>query len=183
MIKGGIAMTMSERLRFLRKDILGLTQEDFAKRIDVSTSNIGGLEIGRTNLTERVIKSICAAFGANEEWLRSGIGEPILNSEKHLLYQLKEYFDLDDIDIDIVMTYVRLPLKYREIFRNYIKLIIDHENNVYISDLENKLENLITQSEDDSEDAERYADMAREQRLSEKKPESQISSAKESDAG
>lgn len=187
-------MTINERLKFLRKSVLDITQEEFAKKIDVSTSNIGGLEIGRTNLTERVIKSICTTFGVSEEWLRDGIGDPIADGEKHVLYQLKEYFDLEDIDIDIVMTYSRLPLKYRILFRQYIKLIVDHENNTYISDIENRLENEVSINSN-SEQYETYAFNSDEQEkvalhekldeelAKEKKLESEVSSVKESDVG
>lgn len=187
-------MTINERLKFLRKSVLDITQEEFAKKIDVSTSNIGGLEIGRTNLTERVIKSICTTFGVSEEWLRDGIGDPIADGEKHVLYQLKEYFDLEDIDIDIVMTYSRLPLKYRILFRQYIKLIVDHENNTYISDIENRLENEVSINSNfeqyetyafNSDEQEKVAlhEKLDEELAKEKKLESEVSSVKESDVG
>lgn len=68
-------MNINERIRYLRKSELKLTQDDFASAIDLSRSNLGNIEIGRIAVTERVIASICREFGVNEEWLRNGTGE------------------------------------------------------------------------------------------------------------
>lgn len=67
-------MTINERIKYLRKNILHLTQEEFAPKLRVSRSNLGSIEIGRTNATDRVIQDICSEFNVNEEWLRTGAG-------------------------------------------------------------------------------------------------------------
>lgn len=64
-----------ERIRFLRKDILKKTQEEFASSINISRSNLGNIETGKVSVTNRVITDICNAFNVNEVWLRTGDGE------------------------------------------------------------------------------------------------------------
>jgi transcriptional regulator with XRE-family HTH domain len=73
---------MNERIRELRKT-LKYTQEEFAKAIRVSRSNLGNLENGLINVTDRVVSDICTAFNVREDWLRTGAGE-IFNEDKDM---------------------------------------------------------------------------------------------------
>ncbi len=65
---------INERIRYLRKDILKLTQEQFSNSIKISRSNLGSIEIGRISVTDRVISDICEGYHVNEVWLRTGEG-------------------------------------------------------------------------------------------------------------
>lgn len=69
-------MEINERIKFLRKDSLHLTQQEFADALNISRSNMGNIEIGRIALTDRTIMDICREFNVNETWLRTGEGEP-----------------------------------------------------------------------------------------------------------
>ena len=66
---------MHERIRYLRKEILKLTQQEFSDSLKISRSNMGNIEIGRIAVTDRVIYDICEKFNVNEEWLRAGSGD------------------------------------------------------------------------------------------------------------
>lgn len=68
-------MTINERIKHLRKNILHLTQEEFAPGIKIGRSNLGNIEIGKTGVTDRVISDICEKHNVSEEWLRTGEGE------------------------------------------------------------------------------------------------------------
>lgn len=68
-------MQIFERIKYLRKDVLHLTQEDFAEGIKVGRSNLSSIEIGRISVTERVISDICEKYNVSEKWLRDGTGE------------------------------------------------------------------------------------------------------------
>lgn len=59
--------------------MLDKTQQEFAKKINVSRSNLGNIENGIINVTDRVIIDICKAYNVSEKWLRTGEGE-IFNS-------------------------------------------------------------------------------------------------------
>ena len=64
----------NNRVRQIREHF-GLTQQQFAQRINKTSGYISLLETGRRQLTEELINTICSVFSINEEWLRSGIGE------------------------------------------------------------------------------------------------------------
>lgn len=63
------------RLKKLRKDIFKMSQEEFGGKLGLSKSNISNIEVGRIELTDRNIHSICEKFNVSEEWLRYGQGE------------------------------------------------------------------------------------------------------------
>ena len=67
-------MTVGERLNYLREKKLEISQEDLGNKIGVSRFSISNYELGKRNLTDRVITDICREFGVNEVWLRTGEG-------------------------------------------------------------------------------------------------------------
>ena len=80
-------MTILDRIRLIRKKI-GLKQSEFADRIGLTQTSMSMIEAGKSVLTEKNIKLICATFSINEDWLRSGKGEmfgPVSPYEKELL--------------------------------------------------------------------------------------------------
>lgn len=66
--------TIGERIRYLRKEVFKITQQELADEINISRSNMGNIETGEVSVTDRVIISICDKYMINEEWLRSGTG-------------------------------------------------------------------------------------------------------------
>lgn len=79
-------MDIIDRIKFLRKDFLKLTQDEFAPKINISRSNLGNIESGRVKLTDRVITDICNVFSISEQWLRTGEGDliPALTREDEI---------------------------------------------------------------------------------------------------
>lgn len=65
---------MKARIKELRK-ILGLTQLDFANKINVKRPTIAAYELGNIEIPERAIADIIRVYGVNEQWLRTGEGE------------------------------------------------------------------------------------------------------------
>lgn len=66
---------MNTRIKELRKAI-GLTQQEFADRLNMNRGAIANYEIGRNEPINAVISLICKEFNVNEEWLRTGKGGP-----------------------------------------------------------------------------------------------------------
>lgn len=89
-------MTTGERIRHFRKQILKMTQEDFARKINISRSNLGNIEVGTIGLTDRVATDICNAFSVSEVWLRSGEGEIYRESESTLFSAFVRQYDLSE---------------------------------------------------------------------------------------
>ena len=67
--------TINERFRLVR-EILDLSQEDFATKALRTRSEIKNIEYNKTTPKEEVIRSVCSAHKINEAWLRTGAGEP-----------------------------------------------------------------------------------------------------------
>lgn len=65
---------MNERIKELR-NILNLTQQEFADKIGTGRGNIAGYETGKRSPSEAVISLICEKFNVNETWFRTGEGE------------------------------------------------------------------------------------------------------------
>ena len=66
-------MNALDRIRLVRKE-LGLNQGEFAKRIGLKQTALSMIELEKVSLTDKNIKLICATFGVDEIWLRTGKG-------------------------------------------------------------------------------------------------------------
>lgn len=121
---------MNERIKELRKH-LGLTLEEFGKRLGVTRSAIGHLERGERTLTDQMFLSICREFNVNENWLRTGDGEMFsLKEDEEAAYVSELLYDtknpLYDLIKSIMKTYSQSGEKEKEIIKNFAKNL--HKN-------------------------------------------------------
>ena len=65
---------MNSRINTIRKQV-GLTQEEFGKRLNLSRNYVWMLERGEREPSDRTVMDICDKFRVNESWLRFGEGE------------------------------------------------------------------------------------------------------------
>lgn len=63
---------MIDRIIEIRKEA-GLSQGEFAERLELSRNFINQVENGKKNFSDRTISDICKKFGYSEEWIRNGI--------------------------------------------------------------------------------------------------------------
>lgn len=75
---------MNERLKELRKT-LKLSQDAFGERIGMSGGGISLLEMGKRNITEQNVKSICREFNVDYIWLTTGDGEMFVDSDDDIM--------------------------------------------------------------------------------------------------
>lgn len=68
-------ITIKDRIKQIRQDA-GLTQAEFAKKLNLSRNYVGLMEIGDRVPSDRTILDICEKFGVSETWLRDG-NEPM----------------------------------------------------------------------------------------------------------
>lgn len=80
---------MKNRISEIRK-LTGLTQEEFAKRINMSRNYIWMIEKGERVPADRTVGDICREFGVNRVWLETGVGEPFQPKDKR--EELKSVF-------------------------------------------------------------------------------------------
>ena len=120
----------NERIKYLRKEGLHLTQQEFSEALNISRSNMGNIETGQISLTERVISDICEKYNVNEEWLRTGEGEMFKPKppEDEVGYYVEELLENEEnplyrIIIEMMKTYHGLDDKSKEVIRNYFAKI------------------------------------------------------------
>lgn len=114
---------MNKRLEYLRKNLLNLTQKDFAEKIGLGKTAISKIENGTTVLTERNIKMICSVFNVNYAWLVDGIGETFVQTNDSLLDGLAKKHKLRDIDMQFIEAFIKLDETDREALYNFAKSI------------------------------------------------------------
>jgi transcriptional regulator with XRE-family HTH domain len=64
-------MTVSERIKEIRTT-LGISQREFSKRIYITQSFYGDLELGKKTINDRIIQLICTQFNVNKDWILTG---------------------------------------------------------------------------------------------------------------
>lgn len=67
---------MNERIKHLRKELLRISQKEFAEKLNLSENFVWMVEKGTREPSDRTISDICREFNVNEVWLRTGEGEP-----------------------------------------------------------------------------------------------------------
>lgn len=107
------------RLKEVRKS-LKLTLVDFGKKLGVRDSTISLIERGKNALTDQMIKSVCAIYKVNEDWLRNGTGEMFIK-DNSILDSVKQEYDFDDIEIDFIKSYSMLNKSEQAVFRKFLK--------------------------------------------------------------
>lgn len=126
-------MSQGQRVRMLRKE-LDLTLEKFAKPLGVGKTAISNIENESRNLTDQMIISICREYNVNEEWLRSGEGEPFkrLSKEEEIASYVEDLLSdgtenpLYEIILEIMRTYSELTPKSQEVLRDFSRRLLDN---------------------------------------------------------
>ena len=69
-----MADDVKKRIKQVRQT-LGVSQRDFAKRIYISQTLLGDIELGNRNINDRTIQLISTEFNVNKDWLLTGNGD------------------------------------------------------------------------------------------------------------
>ncbi len=165
-------MTFGERIKKVRRS-LDLTQQEFADRIGSKRNTVATYEMGRTDPSAAVVSLICREFGVSETWLRTGAGEMFVPSPEESVDELIQTHGLDDFSRQIILEFIKLRPEDRETVKRYVRNLVQH-----LPAVEQSAQPMTIEQEARAE-ADRYYD----QLVSEKKQESQASSARESGAG
>ena len=96
---------MNKRLLELRK-ILGLNQTEFGSRIGLTQQAVAFLETGRTPISEKHIKPICAIYHVSETWLKTGEGGMFLDEDEEE-YMLETYRQLNEESKKYLLKFAR----------------------------------------------------------------------------
>lgn len=77
-------MEISEQLKNIRKE-KGLTQQEFAVLLEVSTPTIASVENGSRDIPKALMKALVKKIGINANWLLTGEGEMFQKSASELM--------------------------------------------------------------------------------------------------
>ena len=106
---------MNERIKYLRKDVLKLSQKDFAEQLNLSENFVWMVEKGNRIPSDRTISDICRIFNVNPEWLRNG-AEPMLMPEPDddTAYINELLTAVDDPVVDIIKAFMGVYMTLNE---------------------------------------------------------------------
>jgi transcriptional regulator with XRE-family HTH domain len=65
---------VKDRIKQVR-ETLNISQRDFAKRVYISQTLLGDIELGNRNVNDRTIELIVNGFNVNKDWLLTGKGK------------------------------------------------------------------------------------------------------------
>ena len=109
---------MRERLKQVRK-YRNMNQKEFSAALGIAQSTIGMMEVGKREILDRHVKTICSVFNVNEEWFRYGKGSMIKNGNNVLQVMADEY-RLDMFDIKLIDAFVNLKAEQRKSIINFV---------------------------------------------------------------
>jgi transcriptional regulator with XRE-family HTH domain len=66
--------TINDRIKEIRTT-LGISQREFSKRIYISQSFYGDIELGNQKVNDRILHLVSTQFNVDKEWLKTGKGE------------------------------------------------------------------------------------------------------------
>lgn len=118
---------MKDRIKELRKT-LKLTQQSFADTLGIKQNTVALYEMGRSGISDGIIKSICREFNVNEVWLRTGEGDMFKKKTKE--EEIAEFcgamFNSDmQFKRDLIATLAKLDEKSWIELEKFAKTFID----------------------------------------------------------
>lgn len=128
-------LAVTERMTYLRRNLLQITQERFAKALNISQTYLSQLENGNRTITETVFDQLVSVFLINPDWLLSGEGDVFkpgsdMDTEKILLLQqekalsdVQAAYSLNADDITLIRWYLSLSPQNREIAFKNLKML------------------------------------------------------------
>lgn len=120
-------IAIKDRIKQVRQDA-GLTQAEFAKKLNLSRNYVGLMEIGDRVPSDRTLADICEKFGVSETWLKDGT-EPMY-IERQRDDDIKVIFDEIGISGDelikaIVKSYWQLEESDKAAVRKLVDRFVD----------------------------------------------------------
>ena len=114
-------MTINERLRYFRKEVLKMNQTDFASAIGMKQTGLSYIEKDGATIKEQVFKSICMAFNLNEDWLRNGTEPMYIQAPTFSLDDFVRQHGGTELELDIMKAYFELEPGIREMLVQHFK--------------------------------------------------------------
>lgn len=112
---------LNERIRHLRKDVLDMSQRQFADALGMAQTSISALESPGGGVSERFIKTVCTMFNVSENWLRTGSGPIYSEHEAFSLDQFAREHGATQLELEIIKVYFELDPAIRRAVMDHFK--------------------------------------------------------------
>ena len=113
---------MNERIKAIRI-AMGLTQEEFGKRIGLTKSGISAIENGSRSVTDKHIILLTQSLNVSESYLRSGTPPMFTDTDRDIFESLEARFSISPMEKHMIETFLKLPGQYRQGVIEYIKAL------------------------------------------------------------
>lgn len=109
----------------MARKALNLTQIEFGDKVGISQGHLTSIESGKRTVTDKSVIAICATFGINEEWLRTGTGEMFIASDSTIISQLSSEYGLDAFEKVLIEGFLKMKPEERTVIKTYVRNLID----------------------------------------------------------
>lgn len=113
------SIEIGNRIKYLR-ELLKITQQDFAYRIRIKQNTVASYESGRIKPSPSVISLICKEFDVNECWISSGKGTVFLSKDIAVLNELAKHYNLNEESMKFISDFCNLSPDAQGLIRNYV---------------------------------------------------------------
>lgn len=120
-------MELHERIKYIRKDELKMSQEAFGNALGVGRDTVNNWERGRVEIKEYALNLICKTFRVNYFWLVEESGDPFISTPDILIDSAIEEYGLDSFDRTLIEEYAKLPKESRTIIKELLRNVFEKE--------------------------------------------------------
>ena len=117
-------MTIGKRIKLIRNENK-MTLEKFGAYLKISPQSVSKLERGVSNPSDQTVFLLCQKFHINEEWLRTGEGEPRQATYQDALWDIVQARGLDHADYALIAGIMEMPAETRKAIISAILDIAD----------------------------------------------------------
>lgn len=128
--------TINERIKYIRKNILKISQQELSKKIGISQNAVSWSEKPNNNVSDSTIKTICVSFDINEDWLRNGIEPMFVESDNFDLNKFIDEQGATDLEKEIVKTYFELPKEIRQSLLDHFMKKFGYKNPMTVDEMQ-----------------------------------------------
>lgn len=120
-------MQMHERIKYLRKIHLKMSQEVFGTHLGVSRSVINSIECNTLASPDQklsLVKLMCREFNVSERWILNGTEPMIIQPEKFSLNQFAREKRMTKDDLRFVKAYFELAPEARQTIVDFCRKVV-----------------------------------------------------------